>query len=237
MLGGRDYATYSWLNFFAAGIFALESLLDFVWGLLRWYYERKLAQCPESSNHVTMELPSSKQPRPERCLPWLDKVHWDVWIALWFLIPSVLYFMESLLDPNVVVLSWLNFMSSSGMSNAVFISWCDKVGGYAFVYDAILSLLGRYSSIRGVAPAERLVVFQFWKARFFLEFDWGTWSEPLFCLGAAFQLWGSYKRAEWLDWSCNCIWLVNAICVSFACFPTFLLLRSEQQTLKSARET
>ena len=78
----------SQLNLWGALLFVMESLLDLAWGLKRSILESRLREDKAQLAHVSGR--PSAEPESALCMPWLDKVHWDMWAAFWFLIPSLI---------------------------------------------------------------------------------------------------------------------------------------------------
>merc|ERR1712227_1062399 len=119
-------STYSWLNFIAAVLFVLESSIELYWAIKRWRAEIQLEKDKEEL--ASMNLPDVDSIHrdvntDELPFPLLDKVHYDFWAAVWFLIPSLLTLAESFLgdgSDGFPVWSWLNVLSSSGVSDADF---------------------------------------------------------------------------------------------------------------------
>merc|ERR1712072_1314941 len=108
------------------------------------------------------------------CAPWVDKVHWDFWASCFFLIPSLFTLIQCFLDPNIVVWSWLNVLRGSGMTDDDFAALCNKISASLYIFDGLLGLIGRYSYRRQVDPADRLLIYEVWRARGVFELDWAA---------------------------------------------------------------
>jgi len=223
-----DYILESWVWLWAAVLFVLESLIDLVWSSYRWITESRLSQDRQAmaENNESWMLPptNSQQNLLDQPCPCLDKVHWDVWAALWFLIPSLLYLLEAFFDPNICnpVLSWLNVFN---MNDADFVALCGKTAASLFVFDAVLGLIGRYCYRRQVRPSDRLLLVQVWHARGFFHIDWPAWGDLMFFLGAVFGVWAEWNAdfglhdKEWLQWLTYILWFIDAVFYLFGSFP------------------
>lgn len=180
-------------------------------------------------------IPPQVFPHPNRFVPWLDNVRFDIWAALFFVIPSMLYVIVAFLDANVA--AWFGF--------ECLIGWSDRYGDYAtqldelaaslFVFDAVIGLTGRYSYRRCTPMDERLHLFQPWKCEGFFELDWAALGDLLFFIGGLVDCsleFNSYDMT--LDYFTQTFWMMDALFYMVGCWPTFISLIRESRQQRAA---
>lgn len=236
----KDWKLMSWLYLVGATLFVVESLMDLAWGGKRWLAESALSKDKaklasiqgsgqpresENSNNAPLQPRESENSEGfsarDQCLPWLDKVHWDFWAALFFLIPSFISFYESFLDPYIVVWPVLNWTS---MENWEFCEMIEKWSASIYIFDAAIALMGRYSYRRTTPVDDRLKMLYVWEAKSLFHLDWAAWGDFLFLFGAVVGLVDLYEtEIVWFYYFTDVTWLVDALFYMIASFP---ILRS-----------
>lgn len=205
-----DSEMYSWLNLVAALLYDLEACIDLIWSLCCWREKTNLQQ----DHHILdADLTQSEQMMgvPSAFVACLVAVHWDFWSALFFLIPSLFTTVQSLLDPNIAVWSWLNVFHSTGMLNDEFSHLCGLISATLYIFDSILSLLNRYACRRQIARADRLLICQVWRACGPFDIDWAAWGDLMFFVGAVAGLWQAFFPVVWLTLVSYLLWLFNGL--------------------------
>jgi len=214
------------------------------WAIKVWAVERRLRKAKrelELSNVPTQSerggtSPGAARPssglleaqRSQQCCPSLDEVQWGIWAALSFLISSIMYLIEALLDPNVggdpSWWHWLNWGQWKGMADAEYADFIDKLAAIGFLVNSIIGLLGRYSIIRQVPDDDKLSIMPC-TARGFFSLDWAFWGDLLFFIGSicgVMQAFQEYNEA--FDWALNGTWFLNAVCYIIASYPVLRAL-------------
>lgn len=226
-----DWQLCSQLWLVGALLFVVESLMDLIWAAKRWLAEAKLAlekvtygAIPRFTSHdmaVPLAEVEDDEGQPRQCVPWLDRIHWDFHAALWFLIPSVFYTVSSLLDPYVVVWSWLNLLRGAGMSDDDYSVLCSDIAACIYIFDGLIGLIGRYSEVRQTPPDEQLFIVKIWAAKGFFQVDWAAWGDICFFIGAVLGVAQQFLLdIVWLNWVVQLLWLADAMFYMLACFPT-----------------
>lgn len=154
----------AWLTLLGCVLFVIESLIDCACGV--WsYFEPK------------QEVGFTKPEVPGSCL---DRVDWDLLASIFFLIPSLIFVFQSLLDTGLGSLCIrMHGVNTDALYGKLY-WWADTL----FVFDALLRLIGRWRVRMQTAPSERLVLLQVCAAEGILRLDWTTWGDVLFLVGS-----------------------------------------------------
>lgn len=227
-------------NLFLVGalLFVAESGMDLFWAIKRWRVEIVLARDKKELQELAPMLDREDGPGSaallaklndasiapkEYCMPWLDDIHWDVWAALFFFIPAMLYLLSSFLDPNLIVLHWLNVMSFRGMSDQDFSTLVCQIAAWMFVFDATLGVIGKITYVRTEEPEDRLILYEVWRLRSFFELDWAAWGDAVFLIGSFVAVYQQYDDVSVaLDWVSQGLWALDALFYVISCIPGFV---------------
>lgn len=241
----KHWKNASWLWLWAALLFLVESMIDFLWSFKVLFVERRLRKAKLELAHTPRATeasrPSAGADRPSAglldsegqalCCPWFDEIPWGLWSALFFVIPSCLYLAVCFFDPYVVVWHWLNW---SSMSDADYAELLSEIAAYLFLFDSLLGLAGRYS-IRRQVPADDQLSLAPWTASGFFTIDWAAYGDTLFFIGAivgVIQQVREYNQP--LDWVTNGLWALDAVFYMFASYPVLRTLL-KNRTLPATR--
>lgn len=218
-------------------LFVVESAIDLGFGAYRWRVEAKMeadqvqlaavAAYPQAPQ-VSAQSYGAREQALTELFPdksygriWLDKVHWDVWASLVFLVASLFYLISAVFD--VGGWAWMDIFHSMGLNDEQFSSICSQIGAWLFVLDSFLCLAGRYTYRRTIAPRERLIIFRVWKLRGFFQVDWAAWGDMFFFAGAVASIICQYdESSEALSWFSEILWTFDALFYLFGCLPTFV---------------
>lgn len=118
----------------------------------------------------------------------LRRTNWEFWSGVFFLIPSICYLAETLVDPNVVGLYPAHILRKAGIDSSTFISVCDWCGASLFVVDALIRYGAQLCNDSEHHVGNSLVRFNVWTASSFWSIDWALWGDVMFVCAAVLGL-------------------------------------------------
>lgn len=231
----------SWLSVTAACLYLVESLIDLISSIQRWHAEAEIVKeqkeqaleqldewLEEEKEQAGEDGEMKSEGKSEHFAPWLDEVHYDFWAALLFVIPSFFYLFPCLLDPNVVVWSWLNVLQGLGWSNDDYGTLCDQIGACLFFVDALICWVGRFSYRRTTPEEEQLTVILIWKIDNVFELDWSAWGDLLLMTGSICGIKQQFSDYSlFLDYFTESLWALDAFFYCIGCWPTYISLQGD----------
>jgi len=202
----------SWLNLLGGVLFTVEALIDTAWTAWSGFAEKPaLSFTRRRSQSLRMGQLSSNT-----C--W-DTVNWELWSSVFFLIPSLLYLVEALADPNIKGIPMYQKLVLQGFDMGVFAKWLDWGAVIIFIVDGLLRLICRWRIRVNTAPSERLVLLHVCAADDFLHIDWITWGDVLFLAGSLLGLFDELYKSALLSWTSLGLWTMDAILYLIGCIP------------------
>lgn len=197
-------------------LFVVESAIDVAWGTYRWVLELRIEQDRRLLDTLSELFPTSYR------APWLDKLHWDVWAAVGFLIGSLFYLAAAYFDEGATW-AWMDVVRYCGLSDDEISSVCDQAGAWIFFFDSLICIAGRWSYRRTIAPKDRLILVQVWRLRGFFQLDWAAWGDGFYVVGAIASIFAQYNPdSNFLNWASELLWTFDSISYLFACLPCFI---------------
>jgi len=156
----------SWLYFWGAAVFIAEAVVEIVY---------------------CMQFPPERLTQKRDVASVGDQfraVNWELWSAVFFMIPSIFYLAEALVDPNIVGQHPAQALRQVGVDDSKFITVCDWCAVSLFVLDAILRYCARWCIDSELDASSRLIRFRVWTASSFHSIDWVFWGDVMFVAAA-----------------------------------------------------
>lgn len=239
----HEYRLSLHIGVWYSALFLVESAIDLSFGAYRWWVEAKLerdqarlagemvAVASPGGALSPLQAPTGSYGAREQALTelfpdksygriWLDKVHWDIWASLVFLVASFFYLISAVFA--VGGWRWMDIFHNMGVKDSEFSSVCSQLGAWLFLFDSFLCLAGRYTYRRTIAPRERLIIFRLWKLRGFFQVDWAAWGDMFFFVGAVASITEEYHEIEPLNWLSEILWTFDALFYLCACLPSLV---------------
>jgi len=183
----------SWLYFWGAVMFIVESIVESVY---------------------CMKFPAERLTQKRDVIGLGDRfraVNWELWSAIFFLIPSILYLAEELVNPNIVGAHPAALLRKVGIDDSAFIDVCDLCAEWLFVVDALLRYCARWCIDSESDASDRLIRFRVWSASGFHAIDWMFWGDIMFVVGAVFGVFIKYYSTLALDAISSGLWTLDAV--------------------------
>jgi len=156
----------SWLYFWGATAFIVEAVVE-------------IAYC--------MKFPPERLSKKRELASIGDRfraVNWELWSGVFFMIPSIFYLAESLVDPTIVGPHPAQALRKVGIDDSDFITVCDWCAVWLFVVDALLRLGACWCEDSELDASSRLIRFRVWTASSFHSLDWVFWGDIMFVAAA-----------------------------------------------------
>jgi hypothetical protein len=196
----------SWLYFWGASIFIAEACAEIVWSL---------EFPPERLTQFQKLGPSGAGDR-------LRAVNWELWSGVFFMIPSIFYLAETLVDPNIVGQGPAQALRAAGVDVSTFTSVCDWCGASLFVVDAVMRYCAQWCSAPEFDADSSLVRFKVWTASSFSSIDWMLWGDIMFVVAAVLGLCIKFSPESLVLAAISSgTWTFDAILYMFAAFLTW----------------
>jgi len=185
----------SWLYFWGAAIFIAEAVVEIV-------YSRKFP--PERLTQTAKRNITSFE-------GWFRAVNWELWSGVFFMIPSIFYLAETLVDPNIVGSRPAQMLRDVGIDDTSFVSICDWLGAWLFVVDALMRYCARWCIDRDTDASDMLLRFRVWTASSFHDMDWMFWGDIVFVVAAAMGVLNKFYTGIVLSAVSSGTWTFDAV--------------------------
>lgn len=188
----------SWLYFWGAALFIAEAVAEIVYSL---------RFPPERLSQTRKRDVTSMADR-------FRAVDWELWSGVFFMIPSILYLAETLVDENIVGPRPAQALRKVGIDDSDFTAVCDWCGAWLFVLDSLLRGCARWCIDSQLDAEDKLVRFRIWTAPSFSSVDWMFWGDVMFVVAAVLSVFIKFYSTLALDaissgrpLTRSCIWL------------------------------
>jgi len=197
----------SWLYFWGAVFFVMDSFVDFI--------GQGLAGVTDSRKCVLSDEPEAPQPSSSvaSCFHGVD---WEFWSIVFFLVPSIAYLLESLLDPNVVGHELVGALNASVIDTVSFATACDWTAALLFVLDACLRLVAHWH-FHAFTPSEEKDQLMYRACG--MTIDVVGWADMVFLLGALVDVYGKLWKSLLVSTLSSGLWTVDALLYIIGSWP------------------
>jgi len=133
-----------------------------------------------------------------KATPWFYLIRWNLWSAVFFFIPSLLYLASSLIDPYTIYCpSLVKLLSEWRVSEEEYLKVTNDWAAWLFVLDSLINVMAWWSFIQMEGE---------WRCD-----DWMLWADISFIFSAFFQVYGIYDIRTEIGVISNALWTINAI--------------------------
>jgi len=130
--------------------------------------------------------------------PWIYLIRWNLWSAVFFFIPSLLYLAQSLIDPHTIYCpSFVKLLSEWRVSEVDYFKVTNAWAAWLFTLDSLINVMAWWSFIRMEGE---------WTCE-----DWMLWADISFIVSAVFQVYSVYDIRTEIGVISNAFWTINAI--------------------------
>lgn len=144
---------------------------------------------------------------------WFDRIAWDLWSAVFFLIASLLFLAQWLIDPDTIYWPLLvELLVELKFSKEQFVKRTRLWSAYLYIFDALINITGWYS----VSRCQKQ----------FICADWLLWGEVSFLIGSVVNVYSEYDTRREVGMIGNVIWT----------FDGFLYVIASSRALKESRK-
>jgi len=131
-------------------------------------------------------------------IPWVYLIRWNLWSAVFFLIPSLLYIAQSLISPYTMYCpSLVKLLAEWRVSEDDYTYVTNAWAAWLFVIDSLINVMAWWSFIQIQGE---------WTFA-----DWNLWADITFIVSAVFQVFSIYDVRTVFGIISNFLWTFNAI--------------------------
>lgn len=131
---------------------------------------------------------------------WLDKIRWNLWSAVFFLIPSLFYLVQCLIDPYTMYCPWfVSLLDKWRVSDNQYLNTTNALAAYLFTFDSLINLMAWYTYIRRQDDVD-------WTFA-----DWLFWADVFFVIASLFMVYNLYDLRKEVGIMSNGFWTLDAL--------------------------